>query len=330
LEFYKGNEIKMLELSTLKEIQTAAKRLKDIIIRTPLVPLHSYKTKGNILLKPETLQPVNSFKLRGVFNAVASLNQEQRQKGIRTESSGNTAQALGWTAQYFGVPASSVLPDSVPASKLEAIKSYGVEPILLPFEECISYLLEHCWEREPYAFIHPWHNQDLRAGNGTIGLEIITDLPDVDTVYVPVGGGGLICGVGSALKELNPSVKVIGVEPEACPKLYESFQAGKGVKINVEETICDGVATLLITDEMYPLLRRVVDDVVLVSEKAVKKAMKRLMLRNKLVVEGAGALSVAAAVQEHFDDRGKAVCLITGGSIDTDKLVAILADPSLN
>ncbi len=216
----------------------------------------------------------------------------------------------------------------MPDSKLEAIKSYGVEPILLPFEECISYLLEHGWEREPYAFIHPWHDHALRTGHGTIGLEIMADLPDVNTVYVPVGGGGLICGVGSALKEMKPSVRVIGVEPEALPKLYESFQAGKGIEITMSDTICDGVAAPLITDEMYPLLRQVVDDVVLVSEKAVKKAMKHLMLRNKLIVEGAGALSVAAAVQESFEDRGKAVCLVTGGSIDTDKLIAILNDPS--
>ena len=152
----------------------------------------------------------------------------------------------------------------------------------------------------------------------------------MDTVYVPVGGGELICGVGSALKQLKPSVRVVGVEPEACPALYESFQAVKGVEITMRGTICDGVAVPLITDEMYPLLRQVIDDVVLVSEKAVKIAMKHLMLRNKLIVEGAGALSVAAAVREPFEERGKAVCLVTGGSIDIDKLVAILNEPSLN
>ena len=320
----------MLELPTLKEIQTAAERLKDVIIRTPLVTLHSYEMKRDILLKPETLQPVTSFKLRGVFNAVASLSKEQRQKGLSTFSSGGTAQALGWAARYFGVSARSVMPEYVPASKIEAIKSYGVEYILLTDEEIRRYVLEYGWEQEPYAFIHPWHNHALRTGHGSIGLEIIADLPDVDTVYIPVGGGGLICGVGSALKELKPAVRVVAVEPEACPALYESFQAGKGIEITVSETICDGVAVPLITDEMYPLLRRVVDDVVLVSEKAVKKAMKRLMLRNKLVVEGAGALSVAAAVREPFEERGKAVCLLTGGSIDTHKLVAILNDPSID
>ena len=320
----------MLELTTLDAIQRAADRLKNVVIHTPLVPLHSYETDQGVMLKPETLQPVGSFKLRGVFNAVASLSREQRQRGISTISAGNTAQALGWTARYFGVPARSVLPDSVPASKLEAIKSYGVKPIILPYEECISYIREHGWEREPYTFIHPWFNYDLRAGNGTIGLEIIADQPDVDTVYVPVGGGGLICGVGSALKELKPSVRVVGVTPEACPALYGSFQAGKVVEMTMGETICDGVAVPMITEEMFPLLRKVVDDVVLVPEKEVKKAIKHLALRNKLIVEGAGALSVAAAVREPLEERGKTVCLLTGSSINVDKLVAILTDAGLN
>ena len=217
--------------------------------------------------------------------------------------------------------------ESVPASKIEAIKSYGVEAIILSIEEMRSFVYGHGWEQEPYAFIHPWFDHDLRAGHGTIGLEIIADLPDVETVYIPVGGGGLICGVGSALKESKPSVRVVGVQPEACPTLYEAFQVGIGVWAIMGETICDIAAP--ITDEMYPLLRQVVDDVVLVSEKAVKKAMKHLMVRNKLIVEGAGALSVAAAVREPFEERGKSVCLVTGGSIDTDKIIAIINDPSL-
>lgn len=318
----------MLKLNTLKETEKAAERIKNVIIRTPLVPLHSYETKQDIYLKPETLQPVTSYKLRGVFNAVASLSKEEREKGLSTFSAGNTAQALGWTAQYYGVSARSVLMDSVPVSKIEAIKSYGVEAIVLPWEEARSWFLGHGWEQEPYTFIHPWFNHEFRAGNGTIGLEIIADIPDVDTVYIPVGGGGLICGVGSVLKELKPSIRVVGVQPEVSPALDEAFKVGKGVKTIIGETISDISAPIL--DEMYPLLRQVVDDVVLVSEKAIKKAMKHLMLRNKLVVEGAGALSVAGAVQESLEVRGKAVCIISGGSIDTDKLVAILNDPTLS
>ena len=321
----------MLKLTSLEETKEAAEGLKGVIVRTPLVPLHSYGIERDIFLKPETLQPVTSFKLRGVFNAVACFTEEQRQRGLSTFSAGNTAQALGWAAQYFGVSARSVMLDTVPASKIEAIKSYGVEAIILPSEEMRHYVLGHGWEKEPYAFVHPWFDHNLRAGHSTIGLEIIEDLPDVETVYIPVGGGGLICGVGSALKELKPSVRVVAVEPEACPALYESFEAGKGgFWITVRETVCDGVLAPFITNEMYPLLRQVVDDVILVSEKEVKKTMKHLMLRNKMIVEGAGALSAAAALQESREERGKAVCLVTGASIDTDKLTAILSDPSLD
>lgn len=316
----------MLKHPSLKEVKDAAERIKHVTIRTPLVPLHTYETKQNIYLKPETLQPVTSYKLRGVFNAVASLSKEEREKGLSTFSAGNTAQALGWAAQYYGVSARSVLFDSVPTSKLESIKSYGVETIVLPFEEARNWFLGHGWEQESYTFIHPWFNHDFRAGNGTIGLEILADLPDVDTVYIPVGGGGLMCGVGSVLKELKPSVRVVGVQPEVSPALKMAFKIGRGVEPIMGETISDISAP--IRDEMYPLLKQVVDDVVLVSEKEIKKAVKHLMLRNKLIVEGAGALSVAAAVQESGDARGKVVCILSGGSINTDKLIDIINDPN--
>ncbi len=323
------DELEMLELPTLEEIQAAADLIKDVAVRTPLVPLHSYGAKQDIFLKPEILQPITSFKLRGMFNAVAAMSGEERRKGLSTISSGNTAQALGWVARYFGVKARSVMPDRVPASKIETVKSYGTEPIIVTEEELREYIFGRGWEREPYSFIHPWHDHAFTAGTGTRGLEIIADLPEVDTVYLPVGGGGLATGLGGALKALKPSVRVVGVEPEAVPAAYESLRAGKGVTVEPGETVCDGVAVPFITDEMVPLLRRVLDDVVLVSEKEIKKAMRRLMLRNKMIVEGAGALSVAAATDQNQDKRGKAVCLLTGGSIDTEKLLKILNDPSL-
>jgi len=220
-----------------------------------------------------------------------------------------------------------VLFDKVPSSKIEAIKSYGVDTVLLPFEEARKWFLGNGWEQEPYTFIHPWFNHEFRAGNGTIGLEILADMPDVDTVYVPVGGGGLMCGVGAILKQLKPSMRVVGVQPEVTPALSEAFKTGKGFEMILEETISDISAP--IRDEIYPLLREVVDDVVLVSEKEIKKAMKHLILRNKMVVEGAGALAVAAALQESFEVRGKSVSIVFGGSINSDKLVSIINDPDL-
>jgi threonine dehydratase len=215
------------------------------------------------------------------------------------------------------------MPDTAPATKIEAVERDGGQPVLVPIDQAFRFLKEHLWEQEPYAFIHPWTNRDVMIGHGSIGLEIMTDLPEVDTVYVPVGGGGLISGVGSALKAMKPAVRVIAVEPEGCPALHESFRQGKPASVECR-TICDGVAVPYITDELYPILRDVVDDVVLVSEEVVKETIKRLALGNRMIVEGSAALPVAAAFGTLGEQRGVAVCVVTGGSIDIDKLLKIL------
>jgi threonine dehydratase len=308
---------------TLDEIRQAVERTKGVVVYTPLLPLHAFAGPSDIFLKAETLQPVGSFKLRGIFNAVACLSEGERSLGVSTVSAGNTAQALAWSARRFGVAARSLMPETAPRTKIEAVRSYGATPVLVPVEEVFRYLREHGWENEPYAFIHPWTNRDVMTGHGGLGLEIAADAPDAQSVFVPVGGGGLIAGVGSALKSLAPSIKVIAVEPEGCPSLHASFEAGAPVTVDCH-TMCDGVAVPYITEEMYPLLREVVDDVVLVSEESVKTTIKRLALQDKLVVEGAGALSVAAALAMPKENRGKSICLLTGGSIDAAKLVGIL------
>jgi len=308
----------------LTEIQAASERLKQVIVRTPLIPLHSFNKTTGIFLKPEILQPIGSYKIRGAYNWAASLTAEERNRGLSTVSAGNTAMALGYTARLFRVPARSLLPDSVPAAKLEAIKRYGMEAVLVPMDELINFIFEARWEQEPYSFLNPWADQKMIAGSGTIGLEIFHDMPDVDTVFVPVGGGGLISGIGSALKVLKPSLRVVGVQSEACPSLQATFEAGRPTWVNAQTTICDGTAVPFIVDEMYPLLRQVVDEAVLVSEEAVKSAIKRLALRNKLIVEGSGALSVAAALSTPSEERGKTVCILSGGSIDSDKLKKII------
>ncbi len=308
----------------LTEIQAASERLKQVIVRTPLIPLHSFDNTTDIFLKPEILQPIGSYKIRGAYNWAASLTAEERNRGLSTISAGNTAMALGYTARLFRVPARSLLPDSVPAAKLEAIKHYGMEAVLVPMDELFNFIFEARWEQEPYSFLNPWADEKMIAGSGTIGLEIFHDMPDVDTVFVPVGGGGLISGIGSALKVLKPSLRVVGVQSEACPSLQATFETGRPTWVNAQTTICDGTAVPFIVDEMYPLLRQVVDEAVLVSEEAVKSAIKRLALRNKLIVEGSGALSVAAALSTPSEERGKTVCILSGGSIDSDKLKKII------
>ena len=309
----------------LEEIRAAAVKISDILVNAPLVPLGPPGGDATILLKPEILQAVGSFKIRGVFNAVASLSDETRRRGLSTVSAGNTAQALAWTGRHFGVPARCIMPDTAPASKIEAVRAYGGEPVLVPTEEVFRYLREHRWENEPYAFTHPWINRDLILGHGSLGLEIAEQCPKVKTIFVPVGGGGLIAGVGSAIKVLKPAVRLVAVEPEGCPSLHASLKAGRPASVECD-TICDGVAVPYITEEMFPLLRDLVDESVLVSDDAVKAAMRRLAFGNKMIAEPSGALAVAAALAMSEEKRGLCVCIVTGGSIDAEKLAAILGD----
>lgn len=315
----------MPEPPTISEIKDAAKRLTGVAVHTPLVPLHNADGRDDILLKLEIHQPVTSFKIRGVFNAVAALAGDDRARGLSTVSAGNTAQALAWVGRHFGVSSRSIMPDTAPATKIDAVRRYGGEPVLVPMGEVFRFLEERLWEREPYAFIHPWTNRDVWIGHGTMGLEIVGDCPEVETVFVPVGGGGLMCGVGGAVKAVAPHVRVVAVEPEGCPSLYESIRQGKPASVTCD-TICDGVAVPYMTEEVFPVIREIIDDVVLVSEDAVKAMIRRLAEANRIIVEGSGALAVAAAAATPADQRGRAVCVVSGGSIDTDKLVAILAN----
>ncbi len=314
-----------LQRPALQEIRAAAIKISDRLVDAPLLPLGPPDGVAKILLKPEILQAVGSFKIRGVFNAVASLSDETRQLGLSTVSAGNTAQALAWTGRHFGVPVRSIMPDTAPTSKVEAVRAYGGEPILVPTNEVFRFLRERGWEDEPYAFIHPWINRDLILGHGSLGLEIVEQCPNVETVFVPVGGGGLIAGMGSAIKALKPTVRVIAVEPTGCPSLHASLKAGRPVSVECD-TICDGVAVPYITEEMFPLLRDLVDESVLVSDDAVKAAMRRLAFSNKMIAEPSGALAVAAALAIDQQKRGLSVCIVTGGSIDPQKLAAILGD----
>lgn len=300
--------------------------MRGAIRHTPLVPVHESYGAPNVFLKLETFQPVGSFKLRGVFNAVASLAEDERRRGVATVSAGNTAQALAWSARYFGVSARSLMPETAPRAKIDAVTAYGGEPVLVPVAEIFRYLKEHGWENDPFAFIHPWTNRDVMTGHGSLGLEVVEDLPDVDTVLVPVGGGGLLAGVGSALRAAKPGIRIVAVEPEGCCAFRKSLEAGRPVEVDCK-TICDGVAVPYMTAEMFPLLREIASKVELVSEAEVKAAVKRLALRDKVVAEPSGALALAAALRIPDSERGRTVCLVTGGSIDPAKLAAILTEP---
>lgn len=308
---------------TLDQVREATVRIRDVIVHTPLVPLRPSERHPGIYLKPEIHQAVGSFKLRGVFNAAASMSERERSQGLSTVSAGNTAQAVGWCGRYFGVPARSVMPETAPQTKVDAVRSFGATPVLVPGDEVFRYMREHVWESEPYSFIHPWTDQRVMTGHGSMALEIIEDLPDVETVFIPVGGGGLIGGVASTLKQLKPDIRIIAVEPEECCALYASFRSNEALAWPCQ-TMSDGVAVPYLTDEMYPLLREIVDDIALVSEYDTMQTIRQLAVENKMVVEGAGALATAAAMAYSERDRGVSIALVTGGGIDIDKFITIV------
>ncbi len=314
-----------MQRPTLDEVRAAAGRLAGVTVRTPLVALHAFEDDPGILLKPEIHQPIGSFKLRGVYNAVARMDPARREAGLSTVSAGNTAQALAWCGRRFGVAARSVMPETAPATKIEAVRRYGGTPVLVPIAEVFRFLEEHLWEREPYAFVHPWTDRDVMTGHGTIGLEIAEQAPEVETVYVPVGGGGLIGGVAAALKALCPAARVVAVEPAGCPALHESFRQDRPARVECR-TMCDGVAVPYMTAEVFGVLRGLVDEVALVSEDDVRATIRRLALGNRIIVEGSAALPVAAALATPAERRGRSVCVVTGGSIDTAKLLEILGE----
>jgi threonine dehydratase len=289
------------------------------------MPLQSYEATADIYLKPEVLQPVGSFKIRGVGNWALSLTDDQARRGIATTSAGNTAIALGYMGRLLGVPARSHVPDSLHESKRASIEAYGVDLAEVSMTELMRFMFEEAWRDEPYTYLNPWGEPLMIAGHGTIGTEVYQELPDVDSVFIPVGGGALLSGVASVLKTLKPSLKVFAVQAEVNSALAAAFEAGGPKWIDWNDTIVEGASTPVITDEMFPMLRRLVDDVVLVSEQAVMDAMRRLALGDKLVTEGAGAAAVAAALATPVEERGLSVCIVSGGSVDQDLFAWILS-----
>jgi threonine dehydratase len=309
---------------TLEDVRLAAERISDLAVRTPLLGLHSHSTTG-IFLKPEVLQPVGSFKIRGVGNWALSLSEEQTRAGIATTSAGNTAQALGFMGRVLGVETRSHVPDTLHESKRAAIEAYGVDLVEVSMTDLMRFMFAEAWRDEPFTYLNPWGEPLMIAGHGTIGLEIDEDLPELDSVFVPVGGGALIAGVASVLKTLHPSVQVYAVQASVNSALAAAFEAGGPRWIEWHDTIVEGASTPVITDEMYPMLRDLVDEIVLVSEEEVMRAMRRLALEDKLVTEGAGAASVAAALATPIEERGLSVCVVSGGSVDEKLLARVLA-----
>lgn len=312
-----------IEAPALEEIRAARARIAGSALRTPLVRLNLDDTPAEIWLKLENLQPIGSFKLRGAGNAMGLLPLAALARGVYTASAGNMAQGVAWNARRLGVPCTVVVPEHAPQTKLAAIERLGGTIVRVPFDAWWKVIVEHHHRGIEGMFIHPVSDPAVIAGNGTIGLEILEDLPDVETVLVPYGGGGLSCGIASAIRALKAGVKVVACEVETATPLTASLAAGRPRQVDYTPSFVDGIGAKGVLDEMWPLASRLLDGACVVSLAEVAAAVKLLVERNRVVAEGAGAVPVAAALAGK-GGAGKVVCVVSGGNIDAKTLAAIL------
>jgi len=315
----------MSQAIPLEAIQAAAARLADIAVRSPLLRLPLADAPAEIYLKLENLQPIGSFKLRGAGNAMALASRSELARGVYTASAGNMAQGVAWGAARLGIPCHVVVPDHAPETKLAAVRRLGGEIIKVPFDRWWQVIVSGEFAGLEGYFIHPVSNPDVMAGNGAIGLEILEDLPDVDAVVIPYGGGGLSSGIASALRALKPDTRIYAVEVETAAPLAASLRAGEPVEIDYTPSFVDGIGGKSVLPEMWPRSRDLLDDSLLVSLQEVRAAIRLLAERQRVIAEGAGAASVAAALAGKAGG-GKVVCVVSGGNIEAKVLSAILAD----
>jgi len=310
-------------LIPLEQIRGAQERLKGKVVRTPLLRLAS-DTPATIYLKPENLQPIGSFKLRGALNAISQLTPAKLEAGVVTASAGNMGQGVAWAARELGIPATVVVPEGAAETKLAAIERLGGRVVKVPYERWWQTIEESSFSEAEGVFIHPVQNEQVMAGNGTIGLEILEDLPEADVVLIPFGGGGLSVGIASAVKALRPETNVYAVEPETGAPLTASLAAGEPRAVDYEPSFVDGSGSPALLPKMWELARGVLDGAVAVPIDETAAAVRLLAERARVVAEGAGALSLAAVLAGH-GGAGKVVCVISGGNIDSSKLTTILA-----
>ena len=313
-----------LESIPLDEIRAARKRLAGAVMRTPLIRLNVDDAPAEIYLKLENLQAIGSFKLRGAGNAMLTAGQERLARGVYTASAGNMAQGAAWYARRMGVACSVVVPDHAPETKLAAIRRLGASIVKVPFAEWAGILKTHHYEGLDGLFIHPVSDPAVMAGNGTIGLEILEDLPDVDTVVIPYGGGGLSCGIASAVRSLTRGIKVFAAEVETAAPFAASLAAGAPRDITYTPSFVDGIGAPFVLPEMWPLASRLLDGSLVMTLAEVASTIRLLAERNRVIAEGAGATPVAAALAGKAGG-GKIVCVVSGGNIDPGKLAKILA-----
>ena len=311
---------------TLDKIYHAAYALRDVVRKTALIKSPKINPDCELYLKTENLQITGSFKVRGAGYKISQLTPEEKERGVIACSAGNHAQGVALAAQKYGIKSVICLPDGAPISKVEATKSYGAEVVMVKgvYDDAYNRALE-LRDECGYTFVHPFDDYDVIAGQGTIGLEILDEIDDIDAVVVPVGGGGLISGIAYALKHLKPSIKVYGVQASGAPSMYDSVKGGKKVRLGGVSTIADGIAVKEPGDNTYSLVSKYVDDIVTVSEGEISSAILALIEQHKLIAEGAGAVSVAAVMFNKIPVKDKkVVAIVSGGNIDVTILSRVI------
>ena len=311
---------------TLDKIYHAAYALRDVVRKTALIKSPKINPDCELYLKTENLQITGSFKVRGAGYKISQLSDAEKERGVIACSAGNHAQGVALAAQKYGIKSVICLPDGAPISKVEATKSYGAEVVMVKgvYDDAYKRALE-LRDEFGYTFVHPFDDDDVIAGQGTIGLEILDEINDIDAVVVPVGGGGLISGVAYALKQLKPSIKVYGVQASGAPSMYDSVKGGKKIRLDGVSTIADGIAVKEPGDNTFALVSKYVDDIVTVTEGEISSAILALIEQHKLIAEGAGAVSVAAVMFNKIPVKDKkVVAVVSGGNIDVTILSRVI------
>lgn len=315
--------MKPVEPVPLEAIEAARDRIADIVMRTPLVRLDLADAPAEIYLKLENLQPIGSFKIRGAANMMRCAPPGALADGVHTASAGNMAQGVAHVARELGVRCRVVVPERAPHAKLDAIAHLGAEIVKVPFDEWWRAMTEHGCPGMDGLFIHPFAHPDVIAGNGTIGLEIVEDLPDVDAVIAPYGGGGLSSGIAAALRAIRPEAKVYASEVETAAPLAASLAAGAALVIDHTPSFVDGIGGKSVFEDMWPMVRDLLAGSFTVSLREIADAIRLVVERHHVVAEGAGASSVAAALSGN-GGAGRTVCVVSGGNIDARTLARIL------
>lgn len=308
---------------SLEEIRAAQRRIAGIAVRTPLIRLNVENTSAEIFLKMENLQPIGSFKIRPALNAILNAPASATSHGVYTASSGNMAQGVAYSALQLGLKATVLLPDHAPEAKISALKRQGAIIKYLSDEDWWQVLLNHGHPDENGLFIHPVFNQDVLTGDATIGAEIFEDLPDVDAVIVPFGGGGLSSGIAAAFRHLKQDTKIFAAESQHCAPLTASLEKGAPTHIPCPNTFITGIGTGTVLADMWPIITEMLDKTVVATVDEISDAIRLLFERNRIIAEGAGAAPVASALAGRAG-VGKIVCVISGGNIDAKYLINIL------